>query len=184
MNPKEVAMDLFEAISARRSVRSYARRPVEEEKLRQILEAARLAPSARNRQPWHFIVITDEETKRRVYEATKDQRFVLEAPVIIAAVGYPSDYVCTNGNVAHMVDIGIAGEHIALAATALGLGSCWVVAFWQDRMREALGVPQDAQVVAIFTIGYPAETPPPKERKPLSEIVHENRWGAKPPSWV
>ncbi len=177
-------MDFFDAVRLRRSVRKYVDRPVEPDKLRLILEAARLAPSARNRQPWRFVVVTDEGVRREVYEASREQSFILEAPVLIAAVGYPSDYVCSNGNVAHMVDIGIAGEHIALAATALGLGSCWIAAFDQERMRKALNVPENAQIVAIFTIGYPAEEPQPKPRKPLREIVHQDLWGEKPPHWL
>ncbi len=171
-------MDFFDVVKNRRSIRKYRDKPVEDEKLRKILEAVRIAPSARNRQPWEFIVVIDPDVKRRVYEASNDQEFILEAPIVIAAVGYPADYICTNGNVAHMVDIGIAGEHLALAATALGLGTCWIAAFYQDKMRNALAVPDNAQIVAIFTLGYPAENPEPKDRKPLDEIVYKNKRSA------
>ena len=177
-------MEFFEVLHSRRSIRKYENRMVEDDKLLKILDAVRLAPSARNRQPWHFIIITDPQVKRQVYEATKDQKSVLEAPVIIAAVGHPSDYVCSNGNIAHLVDLGIAGEHIALSAAALELGTCWIAAFFQDKMREALNVPDDAHIVALFTLGYPAEKPQPKERKPLSQIVHKDRWGAPAPEWA
>ena len=179
-------MDFFDVVRLRRSIRRYDSRQVEVDKLRLILESARLAPSARNRQPWRFIVITDDDVKRRVYEASRNQKFILEAPVVIAVVGCPADYVCTNGNIAHMVDIGIAGEHIALSATALGLGSCWIAAFPQEKMKQALNIPENenAQVVAIFTIGYPAEIAEQKSRKQLSEIVNENQWGADPPEWI
>ncbi len=178
-------MEFFEVIKKRRSIRKYSSKPVEPEKLRQIMEAVRLAPSARHRQPWKFIVITDQKTKeeihRRAYTA-KD--FFLQAPVIIAAVGYPTDYVCRNGNIAHQVDLAIAGEHLVLAATALGLGTCWIVAFDQNELKDILGVPEDAHIVALFTVGYPDETPPPKERKSLEEIVMSERWGGEPPEWA
>ena len=177
-------MDFFEVVKNRHSIRAYKPTPVEPEKLRQLMEAVRLAPSARNRQPWKFIVVTDKERIRKIYEATKDQDFVLQAPVVIAAVAYPTDYINTNGNIAHFVDLGIAGEHLALACTALGLGACWVVAFYQDKMKAALEVPEDAHVVAIFPVGYPDEVPKTKERKPLSEIVHAEKWGGNPPDWA
>ncbi len=177
-------MDFFDVVNSRVSIRCYETRPVEDWKIKKIMDAARLAPSARNRQPWFFIIITDDEIKRKVYEATRDQRFILDAPVIIAAVGYPTNLTSSNGNLVHLVDLGIAGEHIALAATALGLGTCWVAAFYQDKMRIALNVPEDAHVVAIFTLGYPSEHPERKTRKELDEILFENQWGSPPPSWV
>ncbi len=178
-------MDFFDVIHSRRSIRKYKDKPVEQEKLRKIMDAVRVAPSARNREPWKFIVLTEQKTKQEIYErAYNSKDFILYAPVIIAAVGYPADYVTTNGNIAHQVDIGIAGEHIALSATALGLGCCWIAAFKQDEMKKILGVPDDAHIVALFTIGYPDEVPEPKERKSLSEIVVSEKWNGKPPKWT
>ena len=177
-------MDFFDAVKNRRSIRKYKDRPVEPEKLRKILDSARIAPSARNRQPWKFIVVSDSDVKRKVYKAARNQEFVLEAPVIIAAVGYPTDYVCGNGNIAHQVDLGIVGEHIALSASALGLGTCWIAAFYQGKMRKALEIPEDAHIVAIFALGYPDEMPKPLVRKPLDSIVYENKWNGDTPEWA
>ncbi|RKZ30961.1 nitroreductase [bacterium] len=177
-------MDFFDVIYKRRSIRKYKNKPVEWEKVKKIIDSARVAPSARHRQPWRYIVITDPEMKERVYKSAREQKFILEAPVLIACVGYPADYVCTNGNIAHQVDIGIAGEHIALSATALGLGSCWVAAFQQREMKEILNVPEDAHIVALFTIGYPDEEPKPKTRKSLDEITVENDWTGEVPKWI
>ncbi|MCD6532243.1 nitroreductase family protein [bacterium] len=178
-------MEFFEVINRRRSIRKYKDTPVEPEKLRKIMEAVRVAPSARHRQPWKFIIITDPKTKQEIHRrAYTSKDFILEAPVLIAAVGYPADYVCRNGNIAHQVDLGIAGEHLVLAATALGLGTCWIAAFDQSELKDILGVPEDAHIVALFTLGYPDETPPPKQRKELSEIVMSEKWGGEPPEWA
>lgn len=173
-------MDFLELAKIRRSVRKYKHQPVENEKLRKIFEAARLAPSARNRQPWKFIVITDAQKIKKIADASKGQTFIETAPVIIAAVAYPTDYVCSNGNIAHLVDLGIVGEHIALASADLGLGTCWIAAFFQDRMKKILNVPDDAHIVAIFTIGYPDEESKDKVRKELCEIVVSDKWDGEP----
>ena len=177
-------MEFFDVIHTRRSIRKYKNKAIEEEKLRKIMAAVRAAPSARNRQPWKYIIITDDNIKRKIYKPALEQNSILEAPVIIAAIGYPADYVCTNGNIAHQVDIGIAGEHIALSATALGLGSCWIAAFKQKETKEILDVPADAHIVALFTIGYQNEEPEIKARKALTETVYSEKWDGEPPEWV
>ncbi len=169
-------MELMETIRQRRSVRSYQDREVPEETLQHILEAARLAPSAKNRQEWTFVVVTDEVTKKRLQRAAKRQRFVGEAPAIIAGVATEPGYVMTCGVPAAHVDVAIAMEHIALAATAHGLGTCWVGAFYQDDVRKALDVPEDCTVVALMPLGFPADRREEKRRKQLDDIVSRERF--------
>ena len=164
-------MDVFDAIRKRRSVRSYQDRPVEKEKLEKVLEAARLAPSAKNRQEWRFIVVTDEEKIKMLVDACKGQRFVGEAPVVIAGLADPSVSRW------YKVDIGIAMEHMALEAVELGLGTCWIGAFYPEKVKEILDIPDEKEVVALLTLGYPKdEGERITSRKSLNEIVCYNRY--------
>jgi len=173
---EETVMDLFEAIRSRYSVRSYLSRPVEQEKLNRIFDAARLAPSGSNRQPYKFVVVRDAETRRKLVPACCDQAFVGQAPVVIAAVGLMPDRVMSCGVPGDPVDVAIALEHVALAATAEGLGTCWIGAFHQDQVRELLGIPNHAKVIEVMTLGYPADRPGRKTRKPMNEIVCYDQW--------
>ena len=162
---------MFDAIRKRRSVRSYQDRPVEKEKLEKVLEAARLAPSAKNRQEWRFIVVTDEEKIKMLVDACKGQRFVGEAPVVIAGLADPSVSRW------YKVDIGIAMEHMALEAVELGLGTCWIGAFYPEKVKEILDIPDEKEVVALLTLGYPKdEGERITSRKSLNEIVCYNRY--------
>ena len=162
---------MFDAIRKRRSVRSYQDRPVEKEKLEKVLEAARLAPSAKNRQEWRFIVVTDEEKIKMLVDACKGQRFVGEAPVVI--VGLADSSVSRW----YKVDIGIAMEHMALEAVELGLGTCWIGAFYPEKVKEILDIPDEKEVVALLTLGYPKdEGEHITSRKSLNEIVCYNRY--------
>jgi len=131
-------MDLMQAIRARRSIRAFLDRPVEEEKLLAVLEAGRLAPSARNMQDWRFIVVKDAATRQKLAKAARDQQFVGQAPVVIAACG-TSDLVMTCGQPAYAIDVAIALDHMTLAAASLGLGTCWIGAFYEDQVKEILG---------------------------------------------
>ena len=159
-------MDLMQAIRARRSIRNFLDRSVEEEKLLAVLEAGRLAPSARNMQDWRFIVVRDAATRQRLAEAARDQQFVGQAPVVIAACG-TSDLVMTCGQPAYAIDVAIALDHMTLAAASLDLGTCWIGAFYEDKVKEILGVPQEIRVVALLPLGYPAEAArPPAPQKP------------------
>lgn len=169
-------MDLFEAIQSRRSIRNYQDKPVEDEKLQQILNAARLAPSARNRQEWQFVVIRDTERRKELSLAAKNQSFVAEAPVVIGCCGEGTDYVMTSGHPAYLIDLAIAIDHMTLAATALGLGTCWIGAFYQEQVKRILKIPESVAVVELMTLGYPKEIPPAKSRKSLSEIVRYETW--------
>lgn len=158
-------MQFMEVVRRRRSIRRYKRTPVPEEVLSQILEAARLAPSAGHRQPWHFIVVRDEETKKQLGISS----WAVEAPVVIvgcADTAVRSEPMC-------LVDLAIAFEHIVLAAANLGLGTCWIGRLDADEtIKKVLGIPERVRVVAVTPLGYPDETPGPKVRKSLSEIVH------------
>ncbi|MCG3180025.1 MAG: NADH dehydrogenase [Phycisphaerae bacterium] len=165
-------MDVHQAIRNRYSVRAYQGRTVEDEKLARVLEAARLAPSGSNRQPWKFVVVRDAGMRRKLAVACREQAFIAEAPVVIAGVGLMPDRVMSCNVPGDPVDVAIALEHIALAATAEGLGTCWIGAFNQDHVRELLGVPASAKVVEVMTLGYASGEPPRhKVRKTMEEIV-------------
>lgn len=168
-------MELMEAVSVRRSIRSYLDRPVEEEKLLAVLEAGRLAPSARNMQDWRFIVVRDRADRQKLAAAARDQQFVAQAPLVIAACG-TSDLVMTCGQPAYAIDVAIALDHMTLAAASLGLGTCWIGAFYEDRVKDILAVPPEIRVVALLPLGYPAEKPDPRPRKSLEDIVAWGHW--------
>ncbi len=168
-------MDLFEAIEGRRSIRSFLDRDIEEELLIKVLDAGRLAPSARNLQDWKFVVVRDKETRIKLAEAARSQQFIAQAPVVIAACG-TSNYVMTCGQPAYAIDVSIAVDHMTLAAFALGLGTCWIGAFFEDRVKEILGITGDIRVVALLPLGYPAERPSARGRKTLPDIIAYERW--------
>lgn len=163
-------MHVLQAIKERRSIRQYQNRPVGEATLQQILEAARLAPSARNRQEWRFVVVKDAEQIRRIAEAA-EQPFIGTAPVVIAGVALNPERVMRCGVPTYAVDLAIAMTNITLAATAFGLGTCWIGAFDQEAVKRILRIPTDCKVVELMPLGYPAECPEARPRKPLSEIV-------------
>ena len=161
----------MEVVRRRRSIRRYKTTPVPEDVLSHILETARLAPSAGNREPWHFIVVKDDETKQRLGVSS----WAAEAPVVIVGcvdTTVRSEPLC-------IVDLSIAFEHIVLAAANYGLGTCWIgryVAGSDESIRRVLHIPERVKVVAVSPLGYPDETPEPKVRKNLSEIVHYDRF--------
>jgi nitroreductase len=164
-------MDVFTAISGRRSVRAYSDTGIEEDKLRRILEAARLSPSAKNIQDWKFIVVRDPATRKKLAEAAKGQTFVSEAPVVIVACGTEPEYVMSCGQHAYTIDLSIACAYMVLEAYDLGIGSCWLGAFYEDQVKDILGIPEKVRVVAMIPFGYPAETVAARPRKTLEEIV-------------
>ena len=168
-------MDLMQAIRARRSSRNFLDKYVEEELLLAVLEAGRLAPSAKNMQDWRFIVVRDAARRSLLAKAARGQEFVGQAPVVIAACG-TSDLVMTCGQPAYAIDVAIALDHMTLAAAAFGLGTCWIGAFYEDKVKEILGVPPEIRVVALLPLGYPAEVPGPRGRKSLDEIVAREHW--------
>ncbi len=164
-------MEVFDAIKTRRSIRKYKPEPIPEEKLRSILEAARLAPSAGNRQPWRFIIIQDIDRKKALMKVANNQTFLNDAAAIIVAIGDPevSARWCEK-------DPMIALEHIVLAATALGYGTCWIGAFDEEALKHLLKIPANVKVIALLPIGIPDETPDPRPRKEFSEIFFKEEW--------
>jgi len=164
-------MDLYAAIEGRRSIRAYRSNPVDEEVLSRVLNAARLAPTAANRQPMRLYVVRDESTRQALLEAYPQKWFV-EAPVIICACAKPAEaWQRGDGKNYADIDVTIAMDHLILAAAAEGLGTCWIGAFRPDRVKSALGLPDDLEPVVMTPLGYPAEQPGPRPRKPLEDLV-------------
>jgi nitroreductase len=162
-------MSIFDTIKDRRSVRTYKGERIPKDKLEKLLEAARLAPSAGNGQSWKFIVIESEQIKNQLVAASNNQAFVGTASHIIAGIGDPDKKW-------HQVDLAIALEHIVLGAVELGLGTCWIGAFNENEVNKILKIPQNKKIVALLTVGIPAESPTARPRKTLEEIVTYNEY--------
>ena len=168
-------MEVFDAIKGRRSIRKYTKEPVSEDVVIKILEAGRWAPSAGNSQPWNFIVLRDEEVKRRVADAATYGKFLADAPIGIAVVIDPR--MSTHP----VVDGAIATQNMLLAAYALGLGGCWIGSYnsvYEEKVKEILGIPENKRLLSLISIGFPAESPE-KTRKELREIVFKDSYGRK-----
>jgi nitroreductase len=173
---KGLIMEFSELVQKRYSVRAYRSDPVEDEKLQQILEAGRVAPTAANRQPFQFIVIHTkgrEDELKRIY----GHDWFVQPPLIVCACAIPSKaWVRRDGKNYGEVDLAIAMDHLVLAATNLGLGTCWIAAFDPNAAREILHLPDDVEPIAFTPVGYPADRPTPKKRKALSELVRYEHW--------
>jgi len=169
-------MEFLELAKKRYSCRAYRSDPVENDKLQKVLEAARLAPTACNLQPFQLIVIHTkgrEADLRRIYSSS----WFTQAPLIICACGIPSEsWRRRDGKNYCEVDVTIAMDHLILAATNLGIGTCWIGAFNPDSAREILGLPDDVEPIAFTPLGYTADGPGHKSRKSLNEIVRYERW--------
>ncbi|MFP4535474.1 MAG: nitroreductase family protein [Spirochaetaceae bacterium] len=173
-------MNVHEAIALRKSVRSWEKKPVEEEKLRRVLESARLAPSAKNRQEWRFLVVTDPEKRSALSDAAGGQEFVGEAPVVLVACAETDRREMHCGHLAFLVDVSIAIDHLTLAAVEEGLGTCWIGHFDPERVREILSIPREVEVVELIPLGYPKNPERiGKSRLPMEQIVYRERWGEK-----
>ena len=164
-------MNIYETIKQRYSVRAYKADSIPEEKLNKVLEAGRLAPSAKNLQDYKFVVVTDEGKRKELTAAAANQSFVGEAPVVIVAVSLDPDYVMSCEVPAYPVDVAIAIDHMTLAAVEEGLGTCWIGAFSQNKAKEILNIPANLKVVALLPLGFPADNPKEKSRKSLEELV-------------
>lgn len=169
-------MDVNKAIRARRSIRAYDARDVEEDKLNRVLDAGRLSPSASNRQERRFIVVKDAGKRQQLSEAARNQKFIAQAPVVIAACSVETEYVMLCGQHAYPIDTAIAVDHMTLAAVEEGLGTCWIGAFHEKKVREILNIPDNIRVVALLPLGYPSAIPDPTPRKNLDEIVMFDKW--------
>ncbi len=164
-------MEFYDLIEKRYSVRAYEERPVEEDKLRKILEAANLAPTAANRQPFRIIVI---QTKGREKELSRiySRDWFVQAPLILCMCAVKSEgWVRRDGKNYAEIDATIAMDHLILAAADLGLGTCWVAAFDPEAARKGLALSDELEPIAMTPLGYPADSWRPKKRKSLSEIV-------------
>jgi nitroreductase len=168
---EETKMDVFTAISQRYSVRAYKVTDVEEDKLKKVLEAGRLSPSASNRQDWKFIAVKNKETRKKLAKAAFGQSFIGEAPVVIVACGTEPKAMLACGQPMHTVDVSIACAYMILQAYELGLGTCWIGAFKEDEAKKILNIPDDVRVVAMTPLGYPNQPPSPKSRKTLDQII-------------
>jgi nitroreductase len=164
-------MDVNEVIRTRRSIRKYKADPISDEILTKVLEAARLAPSANNEQPWKFIIVRDERMKQNLVSACRDQSFIAEAPLVIVACGLPNKSHIGGYTSSVQVDVAIALDHLTLAAWAEGLGTCWIGAFYEKMVKRLLSIPNDVKVIALTPLGYPMEIPEKKPRKYLAEII-------------
>lgn len=169
-------MNFNELIKKRYSVRAYTTDPVEDEKLTQVLNAARLAPTAANRQPIQFVVVRTagrEAELKRVY----NMNWFLKAPLVICACAIPSQaWVRVDNKNYHEVDAAIAMDHLILAATELGLGTCWIAAFDVAAAKEVLRLPEGVVPIAFTPLGYPADQPKEKKRKALADLIRYEYW--------
>jgi nitroreductase len=170
-------MNFQELIRKRYSVRAYKPDPVEDNKLARILEAARLAPTAANRQAFRIVVVRTAERKddlRRVY----GRDWFVQAPLVLCVCAVPSEAWVRkyDGWNAAEVDATIVMSHIVLAAAEEGLGTCWIAAFDPAAAREVLGLPPEVIPSAFTPLGYASDTPAPKKRRPVDELVRRERW--------
>jgi len=169
-------MDVLETLRARYSARAYRSDPVEDDKLQLVLGAAQLAPTAANRQPFRLIVLHTagrEEEIARIY----GRRWFTQAPLVLGVVAVPGEaWRRMDGKPYDEVDATIAMDHLVLAAASLGLGTCWVAAFDPSAAREVLGLPDGVEPVAFTPLGYAADEPRQKKRRPLDELVKYERW--------
>jgi nitroreductase len=170
-------MEFAELVKKRYSVRAYKSDPVGEDKLEQVLEAARLAPTASNRQAFRLIVIHTEGREaelRRIYS----RGWFVQAPLVICACGIPAQNWVRRSDGKNYVDVDVAivMDHLILAAADLGLGTCWIGAFDPAAAREVLGLPDEVEPIAFTPLGYPADRPKAKKRKPLSDLVRYESW--------
>lgn len=174
-------MDIFQVFRDRRSIRRYKDTPVEPDKIRQVLDAARLAPSWKNLQCWRFLVINDRVQQEALLAAFPEDnpgaKAIATAPVVIVACADPSESGLENGIEYYIADTAIAFEHLCLAAHALGLGTCWMGWFDEATIKAALGIPDTIRVVGITPLGYPDQEPKARPRKALAEFTFYNQWG-------
>jgi nitroreductase len=169
-------MDVLETMAARYSARSYKADAVEDDKLAQVLAAAQLAPTAANRQPFRLVVLRTagrEDELRRIYS----RPWFTVPPLVLAMIAVPAEaWRRMDGKPYDEVDATIAMDHVVLAAASLGLGTCWIAAFDPAAARDVLGLPDDVEPIAFTPLGYAADAPSQKKRRPLDELVKYDRW--------
>ena len=166
-------MSVLDAIKKRSSIRNYKGDSIPEDLLLRVLEAVRLAPSAKNLQPWKFIIVKDKYLKEKLAEAASDQYFIAQAPIIVVGCGFPDDCYTRMGRYMKSwpVDVTIALEHLILEAQEEGLGTCWIGAFDEEKVKSILNIPGNVRVLAMTPLGYPNAKPSYRGRKTLDEII-------------
>ncbi|MFI5381283.1 MAG: nitroreductase family protein [Tepidisphaerales bacterium] len=179
-------MTVLQAIRNRRSVRAYSPKPIPDDVLQRMKDALRMAPSACNIQPWKFILVTDGKLRQDLAQAAKGQMWMADAPLTIVACGFPrSAYPRMGGRHSSLdIDVAIALDHLTLAAVDEGLGTCWIGAFFEEQVKSLLGVPEEARVIAMMPLGYPASSGlirgvMENDRKPETEIFSLNGFGSR-----
>ena len=169
-------MALLPEIAERRSCLRFDGRAIDSAKLDQIIEAGRLAPSAKNRQEWRFIVIRKADLRDKIAAAAFREQNVGTAPVVIAACTTNIDYIMPNGQYSHPIDVAVATTFMALQAESEGLQSCFITTFDEQDVKDLLSVPHRMRVVLLLVLGYSAGPTPPQHRKPLQQIVSYDHW--------
>ena len=169
-------MDVMDAIKQRRSIRGYENRPVEESKLKAILEAGRLAPSASNKQDWKFVVVRDAEIRKKLAVACNQQAFIAEAAVVLVCCATNMERKMAGGQACGPIDVAIAMDHITLKAMEEGLGTCWIGSYNEAAIKKILGIPDGVSIIDVLPLGYPKEIPQARPRKEIKELYAFERW--------
>jgi nitroreductase len=176
-------MDTIEAINRRRSIKRYLDRPVEFEKITTLIDAARKAPSAGNLQDWNFIIVSEKDLVKQASQYCVDQYWIQTAPILIIVCALPEKHEMYYGlrgkRLYNIQDCAAAIQNILLAATDMGLGTCWIGAFEEEKIRTLFAIPQDVRPQAIITVGYSDETPQEKTLQHIENITFFNRYGMK-----
>lgn len=174
-------MEFTDVIANRRAIRKFRPDEIPRDKLNRVLDAAMMAPSWKNGQCYRFVVVRDADKRKAVAGALAEQNpsrnGIMQAPVCVVACANPSESGTIGDKPYYLVDVGIAVEHLVLAATNEGLGTCWVGWFDEGMVRDALDVPGEYRIVALIPLGYPDESPQMPPRKPISAVTFTDRWG-------
>jgi nitroreductase len=170
------AMEILSEILQRRSVRSFTSQPLDKDQVERILEAGRLAPSAKNRQEWRFVVVQKKETRQKMMEAAFGQDYVGQAPAIFAVCTTNIDYRMPNGQLSYPIDLAFASAHMVLQAVHEGLGTCCITTFDEQEVRDILTVPFSMRVVLLILVGYHDGQPEPTPRKQLKQVSAKDHW--------
>lgn len=168
---------ILEEISRRRSIRAYLPKPVEKEKMNRILEAAKLAPTAKNLQDWKLLVIDEKNIREELVDASSPhQTFLYTAPVLLAACAVNPNYVMRCGQPAYPIDLAIVLDHITLQAVREGLGTCWIGSFDEAEAKRVLGIPNEVRIVQLMSLGYYENAPQARPRKDTGQLFKWNHW--------